>query len=68
MNSYVYNPGQAPLTVGMQVYKPKRYAVVDACAVTQLRSCKVDIQIEGDSAFEPLFAVNIPDKTPNEIL
>jgi len=67
MNSYIYNPLNAPQFVGSNMFPPRTYVVVDEATVARLKAGNVDVHIEGDDKFRPLFVVNIPAKIPNQL-
>jgi hypothetical protein len=67
MNLYVYNPLKAPLIVGRITLPARTYAVVNEQQANAVHNSSCEAIVEGDAEFEPLFATNIPAKTPNEI-
>jgi hypothetical protein len=48
-------------------FAPQEYAVVNKTIATQIQQSGMDMYIEGDDNFKPVFVVNTPAKTPNQI-
>lgn len=67
MNSYVYNPSKAPVITRNKTYPSHGYEVVNNETRDKLRASGVDVIIEGENDFIPLFVRNTPAKTPNQI-
>jgi hypothetical protein len=67
MNTYVFNPTKAPQIFGQRTFPPENYEVVDESTRDILKTSGVPIIAEGDTEFRPLWAVNIPESTPDKV-